>query len=156
MFRLAGDQPYPGDQGFDHWFANMMPAMTGFGQTERAKPMMWWLWHARGGFEVVMRDRDYKMLATMLPQADAGADSDAKPPAGTSIMEFIKTAELGRFEMYNLLQDPSESENLVEKESGRFESMKRKMVELHKEIRAEGPVYELGRGGKKKSRGKTE
>ncbi|HIE99228.1 MAG TPA: hypothetical protein EYQ63_20045 [Fuerstia sp.] len=65
-------------------------------------------------------------------------------------MEFIKRAELGRFEMFNVAQDGSETTNLAEVEPRRFEVTKKKMVALHAEIRAEGPVYELGR--KKNSR----
>jgi hypothetical protein len=111
--------------------------------------MMWWLWHARGGYEVAMRDGDYKMVATMLPQADPGAVTDARQPADWTIMEFIKRAELGRFEMFNVEVDGSETTDLAEVDTRRFEAMKKKMVALHAEIRAEGPVYELGR--KKKS-----
>ena len=60
-------------------------------------------------------------------------------------MEFIKRAELGRFEMFNVAKDGSESTDLAEVETVRFEAMKKQMVALHAEIRAEGPVYELAR-----------
>ena len=46
-------------------------------QVERVRPMLWWLWHARGGFEVALRDGDYKLLATMVPQAEPGDVADA-------------------------------------------------------------------------------
>ena len=92
-----------------------------------------------------MRDGDYKMVATMLPQVDPGAVADARKPADWTIMEFIKRAELGRFEMFNVAQDGSETTNLAEVEPRRFEATKKKMIALHAEIRAEGPEYELGR-----------
>ncbi|MFP6675428.1 MAG: sulfatase-like hydrolase/transferase [Pirellulaceae bacterium] len=129
--------------------ANVLPALIDGDQVSRERPMMWWLWHARGGYEVAMRDGDYKMVATMLPQADPGAVTDARQPADWTIMEFIKRAELGRFEMFNVEVDGSETTDLAEVDTRRFEAMKKKMVALHAEIRAEGPVYELGR--KKKS-----
>lgn len=105
--------------------------------------MMWWLWHARGGYEVAMRDGDYKILATMLPQMDPGNIADAKQPDDWTIMEFIKKADLGRFEMYNLTEDPSETTNLAKNEPERFGQLKQKMIQLHADIREEGPVYEL-------------
>ncbi len=79
----------------------------------------------------------------MAPQRDLGAISDARQPAGWSIMRFIKEAELANFTMYNLRADPSEKNDLASKQSEQFEAMKRRMIELHREIRAEGPVYDL-------------
>ncbi|MEM8671752.1 MAG: sulfatase-like hydrolase/transferase [Planctomycetota bacterium] len=114
----------------------------------RKRPMMWWLWHARGGYEVAMRDGDYKIVASMLPQLAPGSINDARQPNGWSIMQFIKEANLGRFEMYDLVKDPSESVGLSNKEPERFKEMKLKMIALHAEIRAEGPIYQLG--GKRK------
>ncbi|MEO2014298.1 MAG: sulfatase-like hydrolase/transferase [Fuerstiella sp.] len=125
--------------------ANVFPALIDGKPVSRERPMMWWLWHARGGYEVAMRDGDYKMVATMMPQVDPGAVADARQPADWTIMEFIKRAELGRFEMFNVAQDGSETINLADVEPRRFETTKKKMVALHAEIRAEGPVYELGR-----------
>ena len=130
--------------------ANVLPSLQHGQEVRRVHPMMWWLWHGRGGYEVAMRDGDYKLLATMLPQPDPGNINDARPPSDWTIMEFIKQADLGRFEMYNLTEDPSETRNVAKNEPERFGQLKQKMVKLHAEIRKEGPVYEL-RSGKKKS-----
>ena len=113
----AASAGIPKDRAIDG--ANVMAALVEDKPVVRARPMFWWLWHARGGFEVAMRDGDYKLLATMTPQAKPGEISDAKQPPGWTIMQFIRKAELGRFEMYNLRNDPSESTNLatVEPES---------------------------------------
>jgi hypothetical protein len=96
-----------------------------------------------------MRDGDYKLLATVLPQAEPGAIADARQPDGWTIMQFIKQAELGRFEMFNLTEDPSETTNLAIKQPDRFERLKNRMISLHAEIRAEGPEYQLGKTKKK-------
>lgn len=128
--------------------ANVFPALTDGEPVNRATPMMWWLWHARGAKEVSMRIGNYKMLANMLPQ-QAISINDARQPQGMSIMDFIKKSELGNFTMYNLDKDLSETTELSKSEPQRYESMKRRMVELHAEIRAEGPVYELRSGRKK-------
>jgi arylsulfatase A len=129
--------------------ANVLPALLQNGSVVRERPMMWWLWHARGGYEVAMRDGDYKLLATMLPQADPGSSNDARQPNDWTIMQFIKQAELGRFEMFNLTDDPAETSNLATTQPERFERLKQRMIKLHAEIRAEGPEYQLGKTSKK-------
>lgn len=129
--------------------ANVLPALLHGNPVIRERPMMWWLWHARGGYEVAMRDGDYKLLATMLPQEDPGDIADARQPNDWTIMQFIKQAELARFEMFNLADDPSETTNLAAAQPERFESLQRRMIKLHAEIRAEGPEYRLGKSKKK-------
>ena len=125
--------------------ANVLPALVEGQPIQRNLPLFWWLWHARGGFEVAMREGDYKLVASMVPQSQPGAIADAKQPDGWTIMQFIKQANLDRFEMYDLARDPAESTNLVEVDDARFNSLRRRMIELHAEIRAEGPEYVLGR-----------
>jgi arylsulfatase A len=130
--------------------ANVFPALIDQQPVDRPHPMMWWLWHARGGYEVAMRNGDYKLLATMLPQKDPGAIGDAVQPDGWSVMQFIKQAELDNFEMFNLKNDSSETTNVASSQSKRFERLKRQMISLHAEIRAEGPEYKLSRTRNKK------
>lgn len=129
--------------------ANVLPALLNGKTVNRPQPMMWWLWHARGGYEVAMRDGDYKLLATMMPQPNPGAYEDARKPDGWTIMQFIKQAELERFEMFKLTDDPAETTNLATVEPERFERLKKRMINLHAEIRSEGPEYELGKTKKK-------
>ena len=148
-FSAVAGAPLPTARPIDG--ANVLPSLVDSEPVERSQPMLWWLWHARGGFEVAMRDGDYKLLATMVPQADPGNIADARQPSGWTIMEFIKKAELDRFEMFNLENDPSETTNLVTAEPERFEQLRNQMVELHAEIRGEGPEYELGREKKTNS-----
>ncbi len=123
--------------------ANILPALLHEAPVIRPRPMMWWLWHARGGDEVAMRDGDYKLLATMIPQADPGNDNDAQVPKNWSIMQFIKQAELARFEMFDRQNDPSETTDLATSQPERFEKLKKTMIDLHAEIRLEGPTYDL-------------
>ncbi|MEM9018790.1 MAG: sulfatase-like hydrolase/transferase, partial [Verrucomicrobiota bacterium] len=145
-FSSIGGAKIPSDRPIDG--ADLLPLLSGKGVVTRPVPMMWWLWHARGGFEVAMRNGDYKMLATLLPQQNPGGFEDAIQPEGWSIMQFIKKAELGRFELFNLAEDGSEAENLSGDEPETFEAIKAKMIALHREIREEGPELELSRGKK--------
>ena len=95
-----------------------------------------------------MRLGNYKILANMLPQKEITVN-DAAPPPGVPIMNFIKESELGNFSMFNLKQDPNEVRDLSQMEPEKLERLKKTMIELHEEIRAEGPVYDLGKGKKK-------
>jgi arylsulfatase A len=133
--------------------ANVFPALLHDRKVDRPKPMVWWLWHARGGKEVTMRHGDYKILANMLPQASPGDPRDTKQPDGMSIMDFIKKSELGNFTMYNLAKDPNETTELSKAEPERLKELSKMLIDVHAEIRAEGPVYELGGG--RKPRDKT-
>jgi hypothetical protein len=86
---------------------------------------------------------DYKILANMLPQASISI-RDAAPPAGVNLMDFIKKSNLGNFTLYNLSEDPSESVELSAREPEKLSSLRQQFIELHAEIREEGPYYELG------------
>ena len=109
---------------------NVLPALVEGERVVRQRPMIWWLWHARGGFEVAMRDGDVKLLARMTPQANPGAIADAAAPEGWTIMQFIKQAELSDFEMFDLTKDPGEQVNLAALERERFAILKKKMIAL--------------------------
>ena len=122
---------------------NVFPSLIDGAEVERPNPMLWWLYHARGAKEVSMREGDFKMLANMLPQSQISI-RDASPPKGVGIMDFIKNSELGNFTLYNLKKDPSESKELSESNKRRFNAMRARMIELHGEIRKEGPSYDLG------------
>ena len=111
--------------------------------------MMWWLYHARGAKEVAMRVGNYKILANMLPQEKITIN-DAKPPKDMSIMEFIKNAEIGNFSLYDLKEDPNETKDLAKVLPEKLSEMRKVMLELHSEIREEGPVYKLQSYRKKK------
>jgi arylsulfatase A len=121
---------------------NVFPALISGRSVKRPTPMMWWLYHARGAKEVSMRIGDYKMLANMLPQPEVSI-SDTRPPRGMAIMDFIKQSELGNFTLYDLKNDPSETKNLAESHPEKYSSMRQRMIDLHSEIREEGPVYNL-------------
>ncbi|MFT4690141.1 MAG: sulfatase family protein [Verrucomicrobiia bacterium] len=121
---------------------NVFPALINGKSAKRKTPLMWWLYHARGAKEVSMRIGDYKMLANMLPQPQISTN-DARPHQGMAIMDFIKQSELGNFTLYDLRNDPTETRNLAESHAEKYSSMRQRMIELHAEIRAEGPVYNL-------------
>ena len=96
-----------------------------------------------------MRVGHWKILARLLPQTPDDMRG-AKPPAGQSNMEFIKKAELGDFELFDLQRDPNETTNLATREPAKFEAMKKQFVALHEEIQAEGPTWPSVTGRRRK------
>lgn len=128
--------------------ANVFPHLLEGKDVIRNKPMMWWLYHARGGKEVSMRYGDYKILANMLPQSTI-TENDAKPVEGTSLMAFIKETNIGNFSLFNLRKDPNETQDLVKTHPEKLNELKKVMIKLYKEIQAEGPEYELSKKKKK-------
>lgn len=122
--------------------ANVLPALIHGEKVIRSKAMLWWLYHARGAKEISMRYGKYKILANMMPQAIID-NNDAKPPAGQSIMDFIKKSSIGNFTLYDLEKDPNETEDMSKTHPEKLEELKKIMIQLHDEIRKEGPVYML-------------
>lgn len=120
---------------------NIMPAIIDGRPLQRPRPMMWWLSHARGGKEVVMRSGDRKILAHMTPQLNPGAIEDAQPPAGVTRMEFIKRSRLGGFAMYDLVRDPAETTDLAGSQPDDLTAMRERFVELFTEVQKEGPTW---------------
>lgn len=80
---------------------------------------------------MAMRDGDYVILGWL----------DDKDKDQTW-MDFIKTAELKAFELYNLKKDLGQTENLAEKEPAVLSNVRTKMKELWAQVQAEAPVWE--------------
>jgi len=92
-----------------------------------------WMFPARySGFpHMAMREGDYVILGWF---AAKGADQ--------TWMDFIKTAELEAFELYNLKKDLDQSEDLADKKPALLADLKAKMKALWAQVQAEGPVWE--------------
>jgi len=133
--------------------ANVLPAIIAGKPVERPKPLFWWMFHARGGKQACMRIGQWKIMARMAPQSDPPRDmSGAAPPKGQKPMAFIKKADLGDFELFNLSKDPNETTNVAKQHPEKFAELKKLFIATHKDIRAEGPTWSsiTGAGGRRK------
>jgi arylsulfatase A len=103
---LAG-VPIPKDRVIDG--TNIAPLFKG--QELRRKIPAFWMFPARYfGFPyMAMREGDYVILGCVDEKAE-----------DQTWMDFIKSAELKAFELYNLKKDLGQTENLVEKEPAVF------------------------------------
>jgi len=125
---LAG-VPIPKDRVIDG--TSIAPLFRG--QEVRRKIPAFWMFPAgyRRFPHMAMRDGDYVILGWL----------DDKDKDQTW-MDFIKTAELKAFELYNLKKDLGQTENLAEKEPAVLSNVRTKMKELWAQVQAEAPVWE--------------
>jgi arylsulfatase A len=102
------------------------------GQEPLRKIPAFWMFPARySGFpHMAMRERDYVILGWF----------DEKNEDQTW-MDFIKSAELKTFELYNLKKDPDQTENLGTKEPSVFSDLRKIMKELWVQVQAEAPIW---------------
>jgi arylsulfatase A len=123
----------PADRVLDG--TNVLPLLSGE-QITRKTPLYWHYNRATGGPQVAMRDGDWKILGTL--------DKPA-PPRSSDITEEterdFKTAEMVKFELYNLRSDIGETTDLSEKEPAKFAEMKAALAKKYREVRTECPTW---------------
>jgi len=103
---------------------DLLPALAGKA-VERSRPLYWRCNIAPGPMKTAMRIGDWKIVAS---------------------------EPLTQFELYNLSKDPSEKDDLAEKEPAKFAEMQAELKKLNTEIEAEGPPWwkTYGSEGQKK------
>lgn len=102
----------------------------------RARPLHWHYFNAIDAPRASLRDGDWKLVGC--------AAGPARRPGGgfsPADMPLIKDAALERFELYNLRSDPGEKADLAAREPARLAALRRQLVALHTEVRAEAPVW---------------
>lgn len=99
------------------------------GDFERKQPLYWFYPPSRP--VAVIREGIWNLIA----------DPELDIPTGNMFQEeyigMIKATKLVNFRMYNLRNDPKQTTDVASENPEIFESMKRKMVELHNEIVSE-------------------
>ncbi|MEN8116227.1 MAG: sulfatase-like hydrolase/transferase [Bacteroidota bacterium] len=99
----------------------------------RQTPLMWFFY--RSYPEVSMRIDDYILIGNALdsvPRTHPMADLD---------MDFIKNIEIREYELYNIIDDPAQQNNLAETNPDVLNRMKPQMINLLEEIKTEGPYW---------------
>ncbi|MCA9052519.1 MAG: sulfatase-like hydrolase/transferase [Planctomycetaceae bacterium] len=103
---------------------------------QRDRPLYWQFNYAPSVPDLVLRDGDWKLLATLdLPEFPRGADITDE------MMQSLKTAEPVDFELYNLAADVGEQSDLQTHEPQRFQQMKQQLVDRYHEVRTESPTW---------------
>ena len=101
----------PTDRAIDG--TSFLPVLNGK-PLQRSTPLYWQYDRAISEPKIALRDGDWKLLAT---------------------------ADLSRFELYNLKADRAETDNLADAETDRVAALAARLKKLHAEIKREGPSW---------------
>ena len=123
----------PNDRPLDG--ANISPLFRGKKIT-RKQPLYWHFHAARGGMQVAMREGDWKLVAAI----DA---PPARQRAGIAEEDQrdIKTAKLGKMELYNLKADRAETRDLASAEPKRLKQMAARMRKIYAGVQKDSPQW---------------
>ena len=92
------------------------------GEFKRSKPLLWGFYNALNEHKVVMRHGDYKILARIKNKGEY-------LPQIMNVYEgnetLVKSSQLTDFELYNLMEDQSETVSLVDLKPELFSEMKK-------------------------------
>jgi arylsulfatase A len=125
--------PLPSGRAIDG--ASWLPVLQGKA-VRRRTPLYWHFNQANSKPKVAMRIGDWKILARLTgPEIRVAADIKAEE------QQAIKSAELERFELYDLRHDEGETRDLAAQETGRLNQMAEAVRKLYREVRDEGPVW---------------
>jgi len=128
---IAGAQA-PKDRKIDG--VSLRPLFSG-GRIAREVPLFWFLYKAAPA--VAMRDGDWTLVG-YLGKPTSRLAHGITPAA----MDYIKTAKLERFELYNLREDIAQKKNLAKVRPEILAKMTQQMTDLFAEVVAEGPTWE--------------
>jgi arylsulfatase A len=129
---ITGIAP-PADRVLDG--TNLLPMLSGE-EVERQTPLYWHFNRATGGPHVAMRIGDWKILGT-LDKLPAARNTDITEESERD----FKTAEMVKFELYNLREDIGETTDLSSREAERFARMKTALEKRYHEVRDAAPTW---------------
>jgi arylsulfatase A len=129
---ITGVQP-PADRKLDG--TSWLPLLRGQ-ELERETPLFWYFYRVKPA--AALRDGDWVILGYL-------DDPIAKHthPLTAPDMPMIKNARLHQFELYNLADDLAQQNDLAANHPERLAKMRRRLQEMHREVIAEGPVWDL-------------
>lgn len=109
---------------------NIAPRFRGKSIT-RATPLFWYFY--RTDPQMALRDGDWVLVGHI-------DDPEAKRThwLASEDMPFIKTGKPNRFELFNLREDIGQKKDRASEEPERLEAMKKAILDLHREVVAEG------------------
>ncbi|RMG36086.1 MAG: arylsulfatase, partial [Planctomycetota bacterium] len=129
---LAGVQP-PRDRVLD---GVSMADLFRKSALRRTRPIFWHYYAALGKPKAAMRYGPWTLLAhRVAPDLKPGRNVDRRS------MQVIKQARLGEFELYNLLDDLGQKNDLAAAHPERVRELAEQLVRWHREIQREGPDW---------------
>ena len=106
------------------------------GKIQRSQPLYWHFYAASGKHHVALRDGDWKLVAAM----DA---PPIKQRAGitTADQNAIKTAPLGKMELYNLRTDRAETRDVSAVVTAQFNRLSAQMKQIYASVQQDTPTW---------------
>lgn len=101
----------------------------------RSRPLFWLFYKSTP--MVVVRDGDYSLAGN--PEVTQRSKSH---PFDQTDFDYVKSARMTRFELYDLSKDIGQTENLAGSEPGIVKGLSEMMTEIHAGVIEEGPVWE--------------
>jgi arylsulfatase A len=132
MCELAGVAP-PADRALDG--ASLAGMLTGGVEPVRSTPLFWYHYKAWGGPRAAIRDQRFKLVGYWPGPEVLHADSSTMRPGDQAL---ISSATLVRFELFDLVADPSERRDVSALYPADAERLRARLVELVREVAAEG------------------
>ncbi|MAT16882.1 MAG: arylsulfatase [Planctomyces sp.] len=127
--------PIPNDRAIDG--TSILPVLTGE-PIQRKTPLYWHFNFASSKVKVAMRDRNWKIVATLTGPQLTSASSITE-----EMLSSVHRAELKDFELYNLKQDIDESQDLKEAKPKQFAKIRDRLQQIYTEVQAEVPTWPL-------------
>lgn len=103
---------------------------------QRTTPLFWFFYRVKPA--AALRDGEWIILGYL--------DDPIKKhthPLTTPDMPMIKSAQLHRFELYNLKVNQSQNQDLSQSHPEKLKELSRKMIRLHNEILSDSPFWDL-------------
>ncbi|HCS51947.1 sulfatase-like hydrolase/transferase [Rubinisphaera sp.] len=108
----------------------------------RQQPLFWHYYRAYSVPKIAMRDGDWKIVAHWDGPHLIEAGNSLGRGVNTESQKVIKTAQLVKYELYNLADDPSETNDLAEQELKILKRMQDQVVKKYQQVQSECPVWE--------------
>ena len=103
---------------------------------QRAQPLYWHFYGARGDRQVALRDGDWKLVAAM--DAPPIQHRASTIPAD---QRAIKTAPLGKMELYNLKADRAETRDVSTMAIAQFKRLYAQMKQIYASVQKDTPTW---------------
>jgi arylsulfatase A len=129
FYELAGTQP-PADLQLDG--TSFLPALQGK-PLVREKPLLWVFYRALNERRVAMRDGDWKVLARL--------SIDPLRFVNKENEELVKNATLSDFQLFHVVNDTDESEDLSESNPEKLAELKERLEKYYNELVADSHVW---------------
>ncbi|SVB58719.1 uncharacterized protein METZ01_LOCUS211573, partial [marine metagenome] len=132
LCEIAGIEK-PADRAIDG--TSFLPLLSGK-PIRRKTPLYWHFYAASGKPKVAMRIGDWKILAHLdAPEISKRVDLTAQD------QKTLKTAKLGKLELYNLRADPGETLDLATSETERLKKMGQRLQEIYSSVQKDCPTW---------------